>query len=419
MNVLQINYSDNKGGAAKAAYRLNESLNSSGIDSTLLVLDKNIKNDSVVHYESKNSIYSRIVKNYRKFKIDQIKSDTKQTNTCKYEIFTTHHSLYKELVEHVSDFDIVNLHWVSGFVDYNSFFLNFPKNIPIVWTLHDMNPFTGGCHYDNGCEKFKIKCGNCPQINSEIENDITRKAILTKEKTLKKMQNQKLNFVSPSNWLKSQLDKSYLFSGYSSTVIPNSLDTNSFKPRDKVTSRRILELPVYKKIILIGSYSLKTQRKGYSIAKEALENLDNKDFFIASFGNDELDIKTANYKHLGFITDDILLSILYSAADLFLITSIQDNLPNTVIESISCGTPVVSFDVGGIPEIIKDEFNGKIIKNRDARELKENLTLLLNDKKKLDRLSVNSRETAINKFDFKIQSEKYKTLYEKLIVNNI
>ncbi len=417
MKILQINYSDNKGGAAKAAFRLNQSLNDNGISSKLLVLDKNINNDFIIPYETSNSIYSRAIKNYRKLKVDHKLKKISNHDICNYEIFTTHHSIYKELVNYVDNYDLVNLHWVSGFLDFNSFFLNFPKNIPIVWTLHDMNPFTGGCHYDNGCERFQTRCGKCPQLNSEIANDITRNAIVSKNKTLNDMRNKKLNFVSPSKWLKSKLDNSYLFSGCNSTVIPNSIDTNSFQPRDKVTARRILELPIYKKIILIGSYSLKTERKGYSIAKEALKNINDDDLFVASFGSGKLDIENKNYKHLGFITDDILLSILYSAADLFLITSIQDNLPNTVIESISCGTPVVSFEVGGIPEIITNDFNGMILKGRSVVDLKKSLRLLLNNEKKLAQMSINARKSAIDKYDLKIQSGRYKKFYENLIFN--
>ncbi|MGH7885087.1 MAG: glycosyltransferase [Thermodesulfobacteriota bacterium] len=415
MKVLQINYSDAKGGAAKASYRLNNALKESGIDSSMLVLYKYLDDSSIILYKSDNKFYSRLIRNARKFKINRLLNTVRKPDSGNYEIFSTHHSIYKDLANYTKNFDLVNLHWISGFLDFTSFFLNYPQNKSIVWTLHDMNPFTGGCHYDNDCGKFEFKCGCCPQIGSKDNKDITNKAILAKYKVLKNRRNDNLSFVSPSRWLKSQIDKSFLFGNYNTKVIPNGIDTNTFQPRDKVYSRKVLGLPIDKKIVLTGFYTLDAKRKGINSTQELFANLNNNDIFLVSFGYGKINLNNRNYKHLGFIKDDIFLSIVYSAADLFLITSIQDNLPNTVVESISCGTPVIGFDIGGIPEIIENDQNGILIKNRNLKELEEKLISLLNNEAKLNALSINARETALKNFDSKIQSENYFDFYKEIL----
>lgn len=414
MKVLNISYSDINGGAAIAALRLNRYLNREEIESNLLVLNKNLSDDSIVLYRTSSNLLSRARRKLDGFVLKKLIRNKIEKNNSGYEIFNTHHSVYKDLHLYADNYDILNLHWISEFLDFHSFFSKIKKDIPIVWTLHDMNPFTGGCHYDNNCGKFRDQCGSCPQLNSFGKNDISHKIIRDKLKIFERY-GKKINFISPSHWLNNQLQSSFLFNGSNSIVIPNGIDTNVFQPRNKMFSREILGIPKEKNVILTGSHSLNTFRKGFDIIESSFENISREDICFVSFGTGKLNLNSKYYHQLGFINDELLLSLVYSAADIFLLASVQDNLPNTVLESISCGTPVVAFETGGLKDIIEDDFNGLLIKERNPQKLNKYVYSILENNERLETMSVNARKTAVEKFDSVIQANNYSKFYKSLL----
>ncbi|MGM1056426.1 MAG: glycosyltransferase [Bacteroidota bacterium] len=318
----------------------------------------------------------------------------------------TQSDLYKEA-------DIINLHWVGNFLDYASFF---EKNIkPIVWTLHDMNPFSGGEHYEEkylGIDNFGFPIMR--QV-SEEEKTVAKKNVEIKKQALSKVNN--LTIVAPSEWLAEEARKSEVFKGFPVLCIPNGLNAEIYAPRDKNYSRDLLGIPKDKKVILFVADSISNNRKGFVYLKRAHEQLKNDSVVLCSIGQKNSEFESIdNILELGPIYDEKLMSFAYSAADVFVIPSIMDNLPNTVLESIMCGTPVIGFPVGGIPEMIIDGKNGIITREISVNSLVETLTDFLDKPERFDRDEI--RINALKKYDHKIQAEKYMEIFKDILAGN-
>jgi glycosyltransferase involved in cell wall biosynthesis len=339
-----------------------------------------------------------------------------------------HHSMFSAqwfpdaLVQQVNDLnpDIVHLHWVcNGFLKIESL----PQlKKPIVWTFHDMWSFTGGCHYSLECDRYTNCCGSCPQLGSKRNWDLSRWVWNRKAHSWK---NLDLTIVTPSEWLAKCAQASSLFQGYRVEVIANGLDTQVYKPIDRASAREILNLPQDKKIILFGAGSSSSDpRKGFNFLLMALEKLAQQD------GNDRLELAIfgdssshsefpAKLKvhHLGQLNDDLSLAISYSAADIFVAPSIQDNLPNTVMEALACGTPCVAFNLGGMPDMIQHQSNGYLSKTFEVEDLVKGIEWVLAEQHH-PLLSANARETVLRKFNFINQAKQFSYLYERIRVRS-
>ncbi|HEY4800105.1 MAG TPA: glycosyltransferase, partial [Bacteroidia bacterium] len=315
----------------------------------------------------------------------------------------TQHPLYKEA-------DVINLHWTAGFLDYPSFFKDNKKII--VWTLHDMNPFTGGCHYSSGCEKFKNNCRNCPQLQGTINPDLSSEILNIKINSINP--NLNLTIVSLSEWMMNLSRESLLFRNFTHTLIVNGVNTNVFKPLDVGHSRKLLSLPMDKKIILFIAQNLNSKRKGFQFLLNALDGLsERKDTVLCVVGNHQIKIAAKNVIDLGIINEDRLLSAVYSASDLFIIPSVEDNLPNTVVESLLCGTPVVGFHVGGIPDLIQNGKNGFLTKDISSEQLLKSINDFLDVSSSFDRRMIS--EEARSKYSIDKQVKEYISLYQRLL----
>lgn len=312
--------------------------------------------------------------------------------------------------------DIINLHWISaGFMRIESIS---KLNSQIVWTLHDMWPFTGGCHFSKDCNRYSNKCGKCPLLESSFPMDLSRIIWLRKDWAWKKMN---MSIVSPSRWLAEKAAKSSLFSRLPIEIIPNGLDTKRFRPMDKSTARDLLGLPVKGKIILFGGIKpFDDPRKGFQYLPPTLKQLKSyvrEDINLAVFGtsyqkNDmDLDVKIF---YLGYLTDDTTLALMYSAADVYITPSLVDNLPNTVMEALSCGTPCVAFNIGGMGDMILHKENGYLARPFDTNDLAYGLFWIISNQRRLAGLSDRARSESIRKFDFLKQAERYNDLFEKM-----
>jgi len=313
--------------------------------------------------------------------------------------------------------DIVHLHWVCGGMLPIEDLKRINKSI--IWTLHDMWAFTGGCHYSDGCEHFRKACGNCPQLNRSAKNDLSRSVLNRKQKAWTGLD---ITIVTPSRWLAECAKESTLFAKHRIEVIHNGLDLNLFKPINKTTARQIWNLPINKKLILFGAMSSTSDhKKGFNLLYEGIKQLTAK-----WLGKAELIVFGASepknppdfglpVHYLGCLHDDVSLSVLYAAADVMVTPSRQDNLPNTVVESLACGTPVVTFDIGGMPDMIEHQINGYLAKPFDTSDLTVGIDWVLSDDNRHKELCIKAREKAVACFDIKEVAVQYAGLYESIV----
>ena len=424
MKLLLINSYDT-GGAAKACFRLLNGLQNEGVSSNVLLAHKQKKSQNSFLYKKqeikstlKNRITIKLIKIFKKFILVRKNVVSKKEVFLRdrqkgLEMFSFPDSKYDiTLSELYREADIVNLHWVADFLDYKSFFMK--NNKPVVWTLHDMNPFSGGEHYE---EKYLgIDESGFPvnRIISEEEIRVAKDNIELKKQVITNLSN--LTIVAPSEWLAAEARRSEIFKNTPVFCIPNGLDTDVYKPRDKNYSRELLNIPKDKKVILFVADSISNNRKGFVFLKRAFEQLADSNLFLCAIGNKNSELEPMdNIYELGPISDERLMSIAYSAADVFVIPSLIDNLPNTIIESLMCGTPVIGFPVGGISEMIQDGENGYLTEEVSVNSLENTIEKFLKNSGSFDQIKI--RENAIKKYDQKVQSKKYIELYNNMLYN--
>ncbi len=419
MNILHLNFSDRDGGAAIAAFRLNEGLNNRRVQSKILVVNKR-SDCSMVQEIQQKKFLGRSAQNIDSLPLKFYPNRLGSTFSI---------SWFGSPVENhpwVLEADIVNLHWVNrGLISLRTL----PRlKKPLVWTLHDQWAFTGGCHYASNCTKYEKKCGSCPQLNSNHEYDLSRWVWNSKRKAYKGLS---LNIVCISNWMKACVERSSLLHNAQITVIPNAqitvipngLNTNIYKSVNKEEARRILNLPKDEPLILFGAMSATSDpRKGFVFLEKAFEKLRSsgigKRYQLVIFGSyssqkaESLPFKT---HYIGRLRDDVSLVLAYNAADVFVCPSIEDNLPNTVLEALSCGTPVVAFNVGGIPDMVTHMENGYLATPKDVEDLANGIQWVLENEEQRKKLSYNARKKIENEFTLELQSERYKRLYQEIL----
>jgi len=417
MRVCAVNTSDTNGGAARAAYRLHTGIRSLGVDSSLLVQSKICDDPSVTaYYKSSLSYIPRI-----RLLLDQLPVMRYQNRSGSV---IAPSWVPSKLWQHtqILNSDIVHIHWITKAFIRIEELCKFQK--PIIWTLHDMWAFTGGCHYDMECGKYLQTCGACPMLGSSNEADLSSRIFSRKASTWRKLN---LTIVTPSNWLAGLAKRSTLLSNHHIEVIPNGIDLQLYQPVDKRSARNRFNLPLDKQIILFGAMSATSdKRKGFDKLKIALstfvKNHQNNNIMIVVFGNnDSKDVIDLGLpaKYTGNIKSEHDLISLYSAADVFVAPSLQDNLPNTIMEAMACGTPVVSFNIGGAPDMIEHRTNGYLAKSFDTEDFAKGIYWILEDQDRWQQLSNNARSKIMHTFDISLISNKYLSLYERILTNSV
>jgi len=422
MKILHINTVENAGGAGRAAYRLHQGLLRLGHESSMFVLDKKSDDSTVMAFIASKKLIRRIRRRLLQECLDKTVSRYRKSRPVGYEEFSVERTAFgADMLSQLPTFDLVNLHWISGFLDFKSFFEEVAKKVPIIWTLHDMNPFTGGCHYDNNCGKHTDSCGACPQLGSTSNRDLSRVVWRRKYNIYKQINPENFHIVAPSRWLGIEAQKSTLFKRFSVTTIPYGLDTMIFSPQDKQIVRAALDIPKNARVVLFIAGSLNNRRKGYEFLFKALNdlhNLQNVILVALGVGQSKISSKLA-FRHEGFVENDRLLTLFYNAADIFVIPSMQDNLPNTVLESIACGTPVIGFDIGGIPDMVRNGVNGALVPPGDVKALKRAIVRYLKDTSQLNKLAIKCRQIAEEEYPLQLQAERYANVYSRLLDNQI
>jgi len=333
-----------------------------------------------------------------------------------FDLFSDDRALFaREVPQQIPPCDVVNLHWVRGLVDVRSFFQTLA--VPIVWTLHDMNAFTGGCHYSDGCDRYTASCGMCPQLGSCKQGDLSRQVWARKMAALRGRLSPRVSIVAPSVWLAREAERSSILGRLPIYVIPYGLDTETFRPRDRAASRRGLGIPEGARVLLFVAQSTENRRKGFPLLIEALGSLSGRvpDLLLVSVGQGSPETGGLPHLSLGSVSTDDMLATIYSAADLFVAPSLQDNLPNTVLESLACGTPVVGFKTGGLPDMVRSGSTGALVPTGDVRSLSEAIVSLLNDQSLRSGLSNECRRIAVSEYALHHQAERYQALYADLV----
>jgi len=416
MNVLHLSTSDVGGGAARAAHRLHKGLRHAGISSRMLVKNKLGEDDAVEEYAPPSGLWTRLKRRWRREKIQRAFRRYRSTRPEGLEPFSDDRSRYRgRVLEQCPPTAVLNLHWVAEFVDVTAFFEN--TTTPVVWTLHDMNPFTGGCHYNVDCRRYRNSCGRCPQLGSSEENDLSH-AVWTRKRRVydEAIRNQRLQIVTPSEWLARGAEKSSLFSEAEVQVIPYGIDQKTFRPRETQGLRASLDIPADHRVILFVAHSTENHRKGFDLLAGAIESLTVERVTLLSIGATTPELNAAcPHLHLGMLESDVLLSVLYSFADLFVIPSRQDNLPNTVLESMACGTPVVGFNVGGIPDMVRSGETGWLAEVGSVRALRQALDTALRDDEARRRMGKRCREVVEEEYALEVQARRYRDLYRQMV----
>lgn len=418
LKILHLSNWDMVGGAARGAMRLNTGLRDLGYDSRLFVANRQSDDPTVVAFTPPQDTLSRLRRRLRARQIIRAYNYYQESRPSGNEPFCSDQTQYgSEVTEQLPQADLINLHWIGNFVDYQAFFHNIATNVPIVWTLHDMNAFTGGCLYDDGCGAFVRGCGFCPQLGSKSESDLSHRIIKRKQRAFSVLKPNQLHVVTPSTWLASEAKRSMLLKDYPVTVIPQSVDTKVFRPRGKGPAREMLGIPAEAKVILFVADSVDNNRKGFKYLAEALINIqETSSLFLLSVGNGEIKIETGlPHLHLNHIGNDDFLSCIYSAADLFVIPSLQDNTPLTVMESMASGTPVIAFDVGGLPDMIQPDITGRLIAKGDVEGLRHAILDLAHCPELLAKMSDHCRSQAVTEWDNKVQARRYIEIYQKML----
>ncbi len=420
MRVLLINTSERMGGAAIACGRLMEALKNNGIKAKMLVRDKQTDQITVVALEHNWTLVWKFVwervciwsanrfKKNHLFAVDIANTGTDITSLPEFQ-----------------QADVIHLHWINqGMLSLNNLNKIFASGKPVVWTMHDMWPFTGICHYAGQCERYRQQCHHCPFIyGGGGKDDLSARVFAQKRKAY---EGHHITFVACSQWLERQARNSMLLKGQTIMSIPNAINTNLFKPHDKMAARQKCGLPEDMRLVLFGSVKITDPRKGVKYLVESCRLLAGKHpelkekLGIVAFGNQSeqlADMLPFKVFALDFVTNEHKLVDIYNAVDIYVTPSLEDNLPNTIMEAMACGTPCVGFNVGGIPEMIDHLHNGYVARYQSAEDFANGMYWTLTDPGYQSLCEEASRK-AVTHYSEHVIAKKFIDLYNKVTGKN-
>ncbi|HCN84406.1 MAG TPA: glycosyl transferase [Sphingobacteriaceae bacterium] len=412
MNLAITSTNDSEGGAARCAYRLHRGLLDLGVESNMFVRNKSTDDPTVFGTQS---MFQKLVSMVTP-KLDALPLAFYPEHE-KF-VFTPGNFGSFNPAAYSDKFDVFNVHWVAG--GYQSISSITRINKPVVLTLHDSWAFTGGCHIPFECTRFMGNCGICPQLKSSKEKDLSYKVWLKKREEWKR---KNIVLVGGSKWIVENARRSSIFADHRAEIVHPGMDLNIFKPLDKNFCRNILGLKETDKLLLFGAVSaVSDQNKGFQFLEPALKQLSEKysgtDLKIIIFGassaNSPVDFGI-NVQYMGKMHDDISLAVLYSAADVMIVPSIQESFGQTASESFACGTPVAAFETSGLIDIVDHKINGFLARPYDPVDLSEGILWLLSDPDRLKILGIAARKKAVEKFGIKDFAGSYRNIYESLL----
>lgn len=420
MKVLLINTSEKKGGAAVACKRLMKALQKSGVEAKMLVRDKTTNDESVI---PATLGYLNQKKNFLRFVWERIVIFCSNRLSRKNLFAVSIANSGIPIANHpaVKEADILHLHWVNqGFLSVSEINKLSKLGKPIVWTMHDMWPATAICHHSRDCNNYQSECNNCFFLKHPGRKDLANRIFRKKKKVWARAD---IQYVTCSHWLQDRTRVSALIDKSRVRAIPNPLDTEFYKKNDQRAARQRFGLPLNKKLILYGAANVTDKRKGIDYYIEACRFIAQQ--YPESVGDLELvffgQVKEAidgqfifPIHQVGYLTDDELIRDLYNAVDLFVTPSLEENLPNTIMESLSCSTPCVGFEIGGIPEMIDHKQNGYLANYKSAEDLAAGVHWCLWEAD-YDSLADNARQKVMECYSEEAVADAYIRLYNEIL----
>lgn len=418
LRICHISASESAGGAGRAANRIHQEFVKSKFESQMLVMLRSSDNPTVqTPARSAGYIAKKLVISYA----DNLPLLLYKNRTRANFSPAIAQAYPLDRMDCVRNADLIILYWIcAGFLNVKTVQKLGELGKPIIWRLSDMWPFTGGCHYSGDCEKYKERCGACPQLGSGKENDLSRR--LWKKK-MHKWKSIQFSVVCPSQWMSQCARESSLFKNKRIEVVPTGVDMNVFKPFDRQTARSLMGLPQGRKLALFGSLdSMSDTRKGGRLLQDTLitysKSKDNPLIDLVIFGSSRSPAALDgifNTHTLGILHDEVSLALLYNACDVFVAPSREENLANTVLESLACGTPCVAFEIGGMPDMIEHKGNGYLARPFDVEDLARGISWILEDRTRYDDLCKRTVNKIEHEFNQKDAPGKYISLYEKIL----
>ena len=410
MKILHVNTSDRYGGAARAAYRLHRALLAESIDSKILVQKKTSDDHTVIAPTSK------FEKGINLFRPTLDNLPLQHYKHRSQSLFSPAWLPFSQIPKKIAQInpDIVHLHWIAGAMMSVKDLARIDK--PIVWSLHDMWAFTGGEHIDEGQQHYLDRCGNSKVLNSNKAKDLSRKGWKRKRQVYAQIED--MTIVGLSDWMHQAAKSSSLLKDKSHIQLPNPIDTNAFAPFNKLEARRLFNLPTDKKLILFGAMNATSDpNKGFEHIFSALKaaSLDNIELVIFGSSQPTTPLNfTQPVHYLGQLHDDVSLRVLYSAADVMIVPSLQENLSNAIMESLACSTPVVAFNIGGNSDMVEHQNNGYLAKPFDTEDLAYGIEWVLKAAN-YQQLCDNARNKVLTHFDSQIVAKRYIALYKEIL----
>ncbi|WP_460193321.1 glycosyltransferase family 4 protein [Thermosynechococcus sp. FA-CM-4201] len=409
MKALHLSTSADIGGGSKAALRLCQSLREANCEAAMIVSSSNSKENYILF---KRSIFlkCKYINYLSKLLIKLSSFRTENRILHSLNIFSCYSAaFFNSLLA-----DLIHLHWIGA--EFLSIEEISKLKEPLIWTVHDMWPFCGAEHYTED-SRWKQGYYHYNRPSYERGFDLNRWTWERKRKHWQKP----IHIVAPSRWLGECVQQSALMGNWPVSVIPNPIDVEQWQPHDKKKVRQELGLPTDIPIVLFGAMGGgKDPRKGFDLLKEALGYLKGKDqpLQLVVFGEAQPRKKQDlgfPAKYTGHITDETYLCKFYSAADVMIVPSRQDNLPNTAIEAIACGTPVVAFNIGGLPDIVTHEKNGYLAQAFDSQDLARGIQWVLQDPQRHAQLCAQARADTVRKFAYPVVAKQYLAVYQEVL----
>jgi glycosyltransferase involved in cell wall biosynthesis len=415
MKILHLATHDNFGGAARAAYRQHLALRGAGMDSRMLVRHKHTDDPYVQAFTGNSDLRSRVDRTIRRAWIKHLQKKSRASG--KIGLTDPRADLLRFAVPEMADADIINIHKTEHFADIPALLASLPADKPVVITLHDLSPVTGGCDYPGSCERFTSACGVCPLLDSHQENDYSRKIFRMRQTAYETRTPENFAFVANSQWTLEMAKRSGLTASKRSEVIHYGLDQSVYQPANRAISREALGIGADEKVICFAAHNLSYAHKGGVQLAEALAGLKfNAPVHLLTMGSGRIQtLPQFKHTHFGRIESDPLQSLIYRAADVFVIPSLEEAFGQTALEAVACGTVVAGFAVGGIVDIVQNDLNGQLVARGDSNALGQAIIRLLKD----EPLRIRWREFCVawvkERFSYDKNAAAYRALYESLL----
>jgi glycosyltransferase involved in cell wall biosynthesis len=419
MRVLHLATDDTAGGAARAAYRQHTALRRHGVDSEMFVRHKHSNDTSVVQYVGNSNTAHRTARVIRRAWISyQEKESRKHCRRIICGLNDPRADLLRSVDRRIAKADVINIHKVGHFVDIPAFLSHLGSSKPVVITMHDLSAITGGCDYPGSCARFEASCGRCPIIDSKFAADYSHRIFRMKQKAYRALAPTQLTFVANSRWSAEHASRSGLVNGAAVQLIHYGIDQSIYNPERRQEAREALGIGRGEQVLLFAAHDMGLKHKGGYLLAEALAAVaqQQRKFRLLTMGSGQLEGSAAyRLTHFGRVESDKLQVLLYRAADVFVMPSLEEAFGQTALEAVACGTVVAGFRVGGLPDIVECGLNGLAVERENTQALSEAIQKLLDDEALRHRWQSSCEPWVRDNFSYSKNAAAYTALYDSLL----